>query len=118
MKFVWRLAAVASVAALALTGCAPAAPNPSRYVGDTLDIAMQSLNSPDVIDITPNVANQPPSYNAGQDGSAWVVLVGCYEDNPQQTSDLGVIPKADATDAIIANAKAGDYDKYVSSCAP
>ena len=105
---------------LLLVGCTAPPPDPSQYVGDTLDVALQHLRAPNVIDLSSNVVMQPPAYSGASEGSAWVVVAGCYRDDqkavPKQDIGIGVIPAADMTGQIRTKAKKGAYNKFVYTC--
>jgi len=110
-------AALAVLVTLAAAGCTPAPPPPAQLVGKNLEQTQDSLGGPFIIiDITPNVVDQPSTYNDGKDPAGWSVLVACASDSGEGYV-LGVIPKASATTSIIGSAKAGDYDSYVAGCA-
>lgn len=99
-----------------LSGCTPQAPDPGRFVGDALDVAMAQLHSPNVIDLSEPILGVDASYAPDDDDADWLVVVACYAPNAQQTSDVAVIPKAAATAEIRAAAKRGEYERYVPSC--
>ncbi|OZB79551.1 MAG: hypothetical protein B7X41_19365, partial [Microbacterium sp. 14-71-5] len=103
-------AALVVLAALVTAGCAPTTPPPGQLVGKDLEQTQDSLGGPFIIiDITPNVIDQPAAYNDGKDPAGWSVLVACASDSGEGYV-VGVIPKASATTSIIRSAKAGDYD--------
>jgi hypothetical protein len=105
------------VASLAAAGCAPTPPPPAQLVGKNLEQTQDALGGPFIIiDITPNVIDQPATYNDGKDPAGWSVLVACASDSGEGYV-VGVIPKASATSSIINSARAGDYDSYVAGCA-
>ena len=112
-----KAAALTALMAM-LAGCARSetAPDPGRFVGQSLATALENLGSPNVIDVSESVVGIQPAYNGGADPAEWIVVVGCYAPNPQHASDVAVIPKASVTAAIRAAAKRGEFDRYVPSC--